>query len=178
MRGVRGKSGSTLESFYHKGGEYMKKSLCGIVFLMCLFFLTTSASADLLVGNNSPYLNPQWVTPSNPATEGAWLDGLLNFHVDFISKDEDSNPLDNVPSNWKYAVLKFGVGRPGVNNPDHWAIEDNGNFILEITGLGLPTQGLSHVSYFGTTPVPEPATMVLLGLGLVGLAAYGRKKFK
>jgi hypothetical protein len=163
------------------GGRLMKK-LLGCLLCVLLLSFAGQAGADTLVPDNDPYFNPQWVTPTAPADEAAWLSGLLGFEVFFISKDEDENPLDNVPSSWIYAVLKYGVGAPSAANPDHWAIEDDGDFILELGDIaGLPTGGLSHVSYFGTEgtpPIPEPATMLLLGTGLAGLAGFGRKKFK
>ena len=37
---------------------------------------------------------------------------------------------------------------------------------------------LSNVTVFGATSVPEPATMLLLGTGLISFAGIARKKFK
>jgi len=49
-----------------------------------------------------------------------------------------------------------------------------------VAGLGPSGYGQAFVDVFGSkiaAPVPEPTTMFLLGTGLVGLAAFGRKKF-
>ena len=164
----------------------MKKLLGCFLCVMLLFCLATPAAADILVVDVDPPdtdTNPQWFSPTNPDAEEAWLEGLLGLYyddpsVEFIQKDETGDPLDVVPSSWTYAVLKYGVGEPGLPNPDHWAIEDDGDNILQLSGLGLPTTGLSHVSYFGPRSVPEPATMLLLGSGLLGLALFGRQRFK
>jgi hypothetical protein len=56
----------------------------------------------------------------------------------------------------------------------------NGTDTLHLTNFWIGDGSISHVEIRGCggTPIPEPATMLLLGTGLIGLAGIGRKKFK
>jgi len=45
-------------------------------------------------------------------------------------------------------------------------------------GVAFAESYLTGSGLLAKSPVPEPTTMLLLGVGLVGLAGFGRKKFK
>lgn len=124
------------------------------------------------------------------AEKVAQINGVYSYR-----KDEAIGALDkkdlaggwNPGFAWDYAIVK-------VDGPnDYWYlfIDDNASLSL-ISGddilttpvvgtdpfnTGRPPKGISHISWFSSTAVPEPATIILLGLGLLGVARL-RKKAK
>jgi hypothetical protein len=113
-------------------------------------------------------------------SEAGWSAQLINPNYSL------ANGPFNYPLDWQYdfagdstRTMKFDliawIGDPLI--PDNlggaWGINWSGQ-----DGYLVHPEDLTGFNYDrSAAPVPEPATMLLLGTGLVGLAGIGRKKF-
>lgn len=156
-------------------------------------FYLNFANDSILSGNNAFYLVTQGAADppninGNPFPVADRLGGVQkgnDTQVLAVNFTFDVNP-DPTSGNYLFqGSLAFYDTLPSPDTPINL---DASMFDLASGGTGLPPMfaafrlvpgpsGIGEFFAFASTRVPEPSTLLLLGSGLIALAAYGRKRF-
>lgn len=177
--------------------------ISGVFLLVCsVTSLSFALPMDSLVADfdiTDTFTNPDDLANASQKTELRWLRELLGNPldaelptvakkegVDFvrITQDilgEDRQYLELDPGFvWTYAAVRFG-GKKSIL--EYFALQDTSDddvLVFDFTGIYPSKNGISHVTFFRApdhpTPVPEPATLLLFGAGIIGLFGILRSR--
>ena len=144
--------------------------------------LPEPAVADLTVGNSYTFnlfevgTDEQYVNSDDRDNQ--------DISVDFsFSEPDNMNELITGTSDGHWRLLRDDTGSVDWNNPATFTYGNGGLFTMSLSDVTFGTPGsaviqatLNFVS--DAAPVPEPSTILLMGIGLLGLVGYSRKRSK
>ena len=149
----------------------------------------TIDSYSIDVGNVDSIIASTNLGNSGDATQIAWVESILGFNVNFDYKNDGAFSWTQVDDNSNlfaqslltdpdYYLIKLGNGN--FTGDTHVLYENFDDLSYAVIDLDLLGQGatiditrISHISEFS---IPEPGTLALLGMGLLGLSLVGRRQ--
>jgi hypothetical protein len=138
-------------------------------------------------GNDNNISNVQALLNGISGYSGVTLTGTATITLTGAGTLSGTWAVDPSPSTIEFYSVKAGnyFALYAVNPADStgsWSTFDIWKYLQDNNLPGYQSGGfeISHFTAFnpGSAPVPEPGTIVLLGVGLFGLGLFGRKRMK